>query len=617
MIAAMLEAGAPGEFSVSCAPAPQAAAEFLAGAPADCILVDIDDFRSDALAAVEEVTTAAPEVAILALAQEADDELALAAVRAGAQDYLIKSELRPASLRRAIRYAIERKRAEVRLAHQAMHDSLTGLANRALFMDRLRVALDRARRARTGVAVLFLDVDNFKEINDNLGHDAGDRVLVGMAERLQTMLRPMDTVARFGGDEFTFLVEDLSGEREIVLIADRINRAANLPIPLEHGRASISVSIGIAMVSGHAVEPETLIREADAAMYRAKRNGRGGYELFDERSRRRALERLDLENALRRAVDRDELCVHYQPAVTLDGHPGIMSLEALVRWRHPEHGLMRPDEFIPLAEETGLMIPIGRYVLEHTLTRLDAWRRQVPGVTVSVNLSARQLDESGSLISTLMEALRSGSIDPRALCLEIQEMAIGDCVGAEAALQELKATGVRLAIDDFGTASASLTSLRRLPIDTIKLHKSLVSGLGSNPRETPIVGAVVDLGHALGVTVVAEGVETEAQASELRAIGCDGAQGFLFGRPMPEEDVQQMLAGAAGETASHGSTGSTGSVGRAGQPPATSRRRKTRNAAASAGTPYIAHTHAARITGDQSIGVRSSPCHALNCVLRR
>jgi EAL domain-containing protein (putative c-di-GMP-specific phosphodiesterase class I) len=304
------------------------------------------------------------------------------------------------------------------------------------------------------------------------------------------------------------------------------------------------------MVSGQTVEPETLIREADAAMYRAKHRGRGGYEMFDESSRRRALERLELETALQRAVNRGELSVHYQPAVALDGRTSVRNLEALVRWDHPEHGLMAPGEFIPLAEETGLMIPIGRYVLEHTLQRLEEWRRQFPDVTVSVNVSSRQLADL-DLISTLVEALQASSADPHALCLEIQEGAIGENPEAVAvALHGLKATGVQLAIDDFGTASSSLTNLRELPIDTIKLHQSLVSGLGSAPGETPIVGAVVELGHALGARVVAEGVETEAQARELRTIGCDGAQGFLFGRPVPEEDIQQLLAHAADEPAS-------------------------------------------------------------------
>jgi diguanylate cyclase (GGDEF)-like protein len=537
------------EFAVACVRELPEAVQALLDAPSSCILLDLEGFPSDPLGAADELSAAAPEVPIVVLAEAEDDELAVEAVRDGAQDYLIKPELQPASLCRAIKYAIERKRSEVRLAHQAMHDSLTDLPHRALFMDRLTVALERSQRAGTGVAVLFLDVDNFKDINDTLGHDAGDRVLIGLADRLRAMLRPMDTVARFGGDEFTFLVEDLSGEREVVLIADRINRAANLPIPYDHSRVTISVSIGIAMVTGQAVEAETLIREADAAMYRAKKRGRGGYELFDDHSRRRAYERLELESALRRAVDRSEFRVHYQPGVTLDGQRTIRTLEALVRWERPEHGLIEPAEFIPLAEETGLMVPIGRYVLERTLAQLDGWRRRLPGVTVAINLSPRQLDDL-SLISTLAEALRTSEIDPQAVCLEIKESAIGDDPEAAAvALQGLKATGVRLAIDNFGVASSSLTSLKQLPIDAIKLHRSLVSGLGSNPRETPIIGAVVELGHALGVSVVAEGVETEAQANELRAIGCDTAQGFLFGRPVPEEEVEALLAEAAGEQA--------------------------------------------------------------------
>jgi diguanylate cyclase (GGDEF)-like protein len=520
------------------------AAQALVAATPSCVLLDLSNLRS---AALGELAAAAPAVPIVVLAEDADEEQALIAVRDGAQDYLVKSELNPTLLCRSIKCAIERKRVEVRLTHQAMHDSLTGLPNRAVFMDRLGLALDRARRANTGVAVLFLDVDNFKDINDNLGHVAGDRVLIDLAARLTAMLRPMDTVARLGGDEFTFLIEDLSDEREIVLIADRISRAANLPITLERGPTAVSVSIGIAMVSGHAVTPETLIREADAAMYRSKQRGRGGYELFDQQSRQRALERLQLETALRRAVDRCELRVHYQPGVALDGGTAVNNLEALVRWHHPEHGLMAPSEFIPLAEETGLVIPIGQYVLEHALAQLERWRRQHPGVTLSVNVSAHQLEDL-TLSSTLAAALSAAGVDPGALCLEIKESALGDDPEAvAAALQGLKDTGVRLAIDDFGIARPSLTSLKELPIDTIKLHESLVRELGSDPRETPIVEAVVELGHALGCGVVAEGVETPAQADALRAVGCDAAQGFLFGRPVPEDEVPRLLVSADGD----------------------------------------------------------------------
>jgi diguanylate cyclase (GGDEF)-like protein len=525
------------------------AVEKLVAEPAACILLDLAGFPADPVTAVAELGVAAPETPVLVLAEDEDEEQALAAVRSGAQDCLIKPELSPTLLCRSVKYAIERKRAEVKLAHQAMHDQLTGLPNRALFMDRLTVALDRAHRARTGVAVLFLDVDNFKEINDNLGHAAGDQVLVALANRLRAMLRPMDTVARYGGDEFTFLVEDLGGEREVVLIAERVNRAANLPIPVGRGRTSISISIGIAMMPGSAVAPEALVAEADAAMYRAKRHGRGTYELFDESSRHRALARLARESALRRALERDELLVHYQPGVALDGQAGVQIFEALVRWQHPDLGLLPPREFVPLAEETGLMIPIGRYVLEHALARLPHWRRRLPGVTVSMNVSGSQLDQRDALISMVLTALGDASVEPQALCLEIQESALGgDPDAAAGALEALKATGVRLALDDFGTSWTPVSKLKQLPIDTLKLDGSLLSALGSDPRETPIVGAVVDLGHGLGCRVVAEGVETEAQAHELRAIGCDAAQGVLFGPPVPEEEVPRLLVEPAGHS---------------------------------------------------------------------
>ncbi len=541
----LLDASAQ-EFELEPVETMAAAIQALLTAPPSCILLDMAGFPEDPLYARDELGTVSQEVPIVVLTDDDDEQPALAAVRAGAQDYLVKPELHPTLLCRVIKCAIERNLAQVELAHQAMHDPLTGLPNRALFMDRLGLALDRAPRGHTGVAVLFLDVDNFKDINDTLGHAAGDRVLVDLAARLTTMLRPMDTVARIGGDEFTFLIEDLNDEHEIVLIADRISRAANLPIVLERGPTAISVSIGIAMVSGQAIDPQTLLREADAAMYRSKQRGRGSYELFDESSRGRALERLSMETGLRRAVDRGELRVHYQPGVALRDGGAVASLEALVRWHHPDQGLIAPGEFIPLAEESGLMVPIGNFVLEHALAQLELWRRENPGLTISVNLSADQLADT-TLPDTLAAALRAHPVDPQALCLEIQESVIVERPESLAvSLRRLKETGVRLAIDDFGMASSSLPSLKDLPIDTIKLHESLVRELGSDPREAPIVEAVVELGHALGCAVVAKGVETEVQAEALRATGCDGAQGFLFGRAVPEDEVRRLLPGADG-----------------------------------------------------------------------
>jgi diguanylate cyclase (GGDEF)-like protein len=394
------------------------------------------------------------------------------------------------------------------------------------------------------VAVLFLDVDNFKQVNDTLGHAAGDRLLVGLADRLRTMLRPMDTVARVGGDEFMLLFEDLASEREVVLIADRISRAASLPIRLEGRRTSVTVSIGIAMVADPTMPADTVISEADAAMYRAKELGPSRYELFDEDSRRRAMERLELETALKHAVERSQLEVHYQPNVSLREQGAVSGMEALVRWQHPDRGLIGPAEFISLAEETGLMLPIGQYVLEHAVHQLARWRRYRPQMTVSVNVSFRQLEDL-SLASTLAGVIQSIDVPPEALCLEVGERALSqNPESATRALHALRAIGVRLAIDDFGSGFASLWNLKQLPLDAVKLDESLTAGLGIRAEQTPVVGAVVSLAHALGLNVVAEGVETDAQLEELRALGCDEAQGFLLGGPVPEEEVQALLLDA-------------------------------------------------------------------------
>jgi diguanylate cyclase len=509
---------------------------------ATCVLLDLSLLGSDELGLVEHVRTAAPDVPILVLAERADEEMELSAIRAGAQDYLVKRELHPALLRRSLRYGIERKRSEVQLAHLALHDSLTGLPNRALFLDRLGVALDRSRRTGGLVSVLFLDVDHFKRVNDSHGHAAGDKVLAALAERLLDTLRPMDTVARFGGDEFTFLFEDLASEREVLTIADRISREATLPIELVGGKASVTVSIGIAMVGDPSIPRETVIREADAAMYRAKELGRSRYELFDEASRRRAMARLELEAALGHAVERSELKVHYQPRFALDGERTVTGLEALVRWEHPERGLIGPGEFIPLAEETGMVFSIGEYVLEEALGQIAAWRALRPDLTVSVNLSFRQLELAG-LRSMLAGAIGAADVDPAALCLEIDETVVmRDPELAISALRGLKTVGVRIAIDDYGVGSLSLSTLRHLPIDTLKIHESFVTRLGRGPAEASIVGALVELGHALGLSVVAEGVETEGQLAELLLLGCDAAHGFLLGRPVPGDDIPGLLA---------------------------------------------------------------------------
>ena len=513
---------------------------------ASCVLLDLSE-HEDRVAAVEQIRTAAPDVPIVVLAEHADEDEAVTVVKAGAQDYLIRSELSPALLRRAVMYAIERKRLEAQLAHRALHDPLTGLPNRALFLDRLGVALDRSRRNNASIAVLFLDVDNFKQVNDSLGHAAGDRLLSGLADRLQSMLRPMDTVARFGGDEFTFLFEELTSEREVILIAERIGRAVRLPMHLEEADTTVTVSIGISIVTDPTMPAETVIREADAAMYRAKQLGRSRYELFDEISRQRAVDRLELEGALRQALERSELRVHFQPELSFEtGALRVTGLEALLRWEHPSRGMLAPSEFLELAEDSGLMLEIGQYVLAHSLDQLLIWREHRPDLTITINVSARQLEDM-SFVTILAGQLTAAGVDPDAVCLDITERAASRNPDVSVrAVQALKALGVKIAIDDFGTGPSSLSNLKQLAIDSIKIHESLVGGLGREPGEAPLVRGVIELGHALGVEVVAEGVENDAQLDQLRALGCDGAHGFLLGRPVPEEEVLALLSPGAG-----------------------------------------------------------------------
>ncbi len=509
---------------------------------ATCVLVDVSAEEADSSDALEHLAAANPNVPIIVLSERADEEFGLAMVKAGAQDFLRTSELNPAALARSVRYAVERKRSEVDLAHQALHDPLTGLPNRALFIDRLSVALDRSRRTGAPVAVLFLDVDTFKQINDTLGHAAGDRLLTVLAERFREMLRPMDTVARLGGDEFTFLFEELESERETVLIAERISSSASAPLMLDgEGEISVTVSIGIAIVNDPSVAPDVVIRDADVAMYRAKELGGNRFELYDETARVRASRRLELEDALRHAVEHSELRVHYQPRVSLNGDTGLTGFEALIRWEHPERGLITAQEFVSLAEDTGLIVPIGEWVLEQALGEVSRWRKTRPEVTISVNVSARQLEEPG-MAAHLDAAVRASGADPAVLCLEITEDAVEHNPELAArSLAALSAIGVKLALDDFGTGHSSVASLRDLPLDSINIDKSFVSTLGSDPADSAVVGALVELGHALGLRVVAGGVETDAQLASLRTLGCDGAQGYLFSRPLPVDGVHALL----------------------------------------------------------------------------
>jgi diguanylate cyclase (GGDEF)-like protein/PAS domain S-box-containing protein len=441
--------------------------------------------------------------------------------------------------------AIRRRATEDDIRHQALHDPLTGLPNRVLFSDRLEHALSSLRRRPMEVAVLFLDLDHFKLVNDSLGHQAGDELLRAVAPRLSAVIRPTDTVARFGGDEFGILLEDVSTEVQAAEVAERVAASFARPFVLAGAEHFVTASIGIAVTDEPGTSAGALIRDADAAMYRAKDRGRARYELFDEVMRARAIARLRLENELRHAVDGSELRLHYQPIVTLrDG--SIDGFEALLRWEHPERGLVGPDEFIPVAEECGLIEPIGRWVLEEACGQAARWQRlrpDGPPLEVSVNLSARQVSQR-DFPEVVGEVLRRTDLEPPCLALEITESVLLEESEVPAGvLRALRAMGVRLVLDDFGTGYSSLGYLKRLQLDALKIDRSFVDGLGTEPEGTAIVHAVVGMGRALSLSVIAEGVETDGQVAALRRLGCDRAQGYWFAAPAPSEEAGALLEG--------------------------------------------------------------------------
>ncbi len=422
--------------------------------------------------------------------------------------------------------AIEQSRAREDLEHRAYHDALTGLPNRALLNDRLTHALQRSRRGHTAVAVLFLDLDRFKLVNDSLGHDAGDRLLTQVAQRMVDGLRDSDTVARLGGDEFVVVVEDVKDDLEVHAAVARVAAILEQPFEVDAETLFVSASIGVSVAHDDATAAD-LLREADDAMYRAKQRGRRSVEYQTGRSDApTATNRLARVTGLHRALERDELVVYYQPVV--DIHSKIpVALEALVRWKHPELGLVPPGDFIPLAEDTGLIVPLGWRVLEHALRRL-LYR---PDLAVAVNVSARQLSEADFVprLTELVACVPRGS-----LTIEITEsLLIDDPDNTAAALSALDEVGVRIALDDFGTGYSSLSNLSALPIHQLKIDRSFVSGLGERPEAETLVSGIINLGHGLELEVVAEGVETEQQARRLERLDCDFAQGFLFGRPEP------------------------------------------------------------------------------------
>ena len=438
----------------------------------------------------------------------------------------------------------DRKTSEQRLIHDAFHDTLTGLPNRALLMDRLGISIERSRRQeKYSFAVLFMDLDNFKEINDSLGHLIGDQLLITAGNLLKASLRPTDTLARMGGDEFVILLEDIGGINDVTLVAKRINNELKTSVVISDNPISVTASIGIVIIPPRYILADDILRDADIAMYRAKANGRAKYEIFDPAMQDKVSERLSLEIELQKAIENHELQVYYQPIVSLtDGR--IDSFEALVRWHHPVLGLLYPPEFIQLAKETGLIIPIDNWVMQEACRQLQQWQNEVsvmPFLGININVSANQVKHP-EWIDQIKRILGETGLQPDLLRLEISaKTLVENGWSRDELFKQLNTLGVKVQIDDFGLGHTSLSCLSNIPITALKIDRSFIDGLLDEPQDSKITSAIIMLTRGLGIKVIAEGVETEAQLNQLRKLGCEYGQGFLFSVPLDNDQIKLLL----------------------------------------------------------------------------
>lgn len=507
----------------------------------DVILTDLSLPDSSGLDTFHHLRSRAPETPILVLSGITDEDVAVAAVQNGAQDYLVKDHVTKDSLHRSIRYSIERNRSQQHLAFLAHYDQLTGLPNRGLFFDRFEHAIRRARRSEQLVALLFVDLDHFKDINDSIGHHAGDVLLKRVADRLRTCVRDCDTVSRMGGDEFSLVLEDIASIQQVSVVAKRILHTLAEPFWIESREIFTSASVGITIFPFDDNPEGTLLQHADIAMYQAKHQGGNAYQYYLGGMGAQVASRSSLANDLRQGLAKEEFFLHYQPLVDLNTGR-ILGLESLVRWQHPTKGLISPGQFIPIAEQIGLIGRLGQWVLQKACTDIGQINREgVAEIPVAVNVSGRQFRHK-ELVEKIQEVLGHSALAPGMLELELTEnVLMDDSTNHTTTLDQIKQMGVKISIDDFGTGYSSLRYLKTFPIDTLKIDRSFIQDLPYNPHNASLVASMIDMGHSLGLSVLAEGVETLEQVQFLKAHDCDRAQGYFFARPQSLDSLMPVL----------------------------------------------------------------------------
>jgi len=507
----------------------------------ELVLIDLTLPDAKGTVCIERILEIKSGLPLVVLGGVDDQEAALTAVRHGAQDYLVKGMNDKKLITRSICFAIERKKVERGLGYIERHDGLTGLVNRSLFMERLNRAVVRANRDKIQVAIMFIDLDRFKHINDTLGHNAGDTLLQEVATRLERCTREQDTVARFGGDEFTILLEGVNHANDVVIVANKIIRSISYPIRIHDQELYVTPSIGITMYPDDADSVEQLMKHADSAMYRAKEEGRNGFQFYTDGMNRESEERMELESRLRQAMHKREFQLFYQPKINIRNGE-MIGAEALIRWNQPDLGMVSPAKFIPLAEENGLINSIGEWVIREACSQMQEWNLTgMDPIRVAVNLSPRQLYQQ-DLADMILDTALEYSIVPRNIELEITESLLMDDTEASiTTLKKLKEWGMHVSIDDFGTGYCSLAYLKRFPIETLKIDRSFVMDITTDPDDAAICSAIIALGHKLRLNVTAEGIETSEQLEFLKQQGCDEAQGFYFSKPLPAAEFTDFI----------------------------------------------------------------------------